>query len=93
MDIVLSSHPHPRELVPLRDRLLAALAEGAPLLRAEAVAHLPLSFVQLLMAASRAAAARGTVLRVVNPSFAFLFAFEALGVDPGEGPFQLEYGA
>lgn len=94
MPIKLSERPHPRDLPQVRSDLLAAIAARAnPDLDAADVGQLPLAWVQLLIAAARSARAQGLSLTIVNPSFGFLFSFEALGLRPEPDLFTLEYTA
>lgn len=92
MPLKLPERPHPRDLAPARNDMLAVLAAN-PVLEIDAadVAQLPLAWVQLLISAAKSAKALHREITILNPSFAFLFAFEALGLKPESDLFTLEY--
>ncbi|MCO4055746.1 MAG: STAS domain-containing protein [Bosea sp.] len=92
MTLTLAEKPHPRELPPFCAAALARLNQGEALrIDAMQVAQLPLAWIQALVAASREAEQRGQGVTIINPSFAFLFSFEAIGLQPENGLFTLEY--
>jgi len=92
MPLVLPERPHPRELPAFRNAMIDALeTTGGVRIDAGQAAQLPIAWMQLLVSASREAAARGVKVTVLNPSFAFLFSFEAVGLEPEPDLFTLEY--
>jgi hypothetical protein len=92
MMLSLPDKPLARELPAFRLSLLDQIesSDGIRLNAAE-VTGLPLPWIQVLIAASAEARGLGRVVTVVNPSFAFLFSFEALGLQPAPDLFNLEY--
>jgi anti-anti-sigma regulatory factor len=75
----------------LRAALLAAQPLADARLDASQVARLPLPAIQVLLAAVHEAGAAGGRLTVLDPSFAFTLAFEALGLGGDDEPFNVEY--
>jgi STAS domain len=92
MMLTLPDKPLARELPAFRQALLDQLTtpDGIRLDAAE-VNSLPLPWMQVLIAASLEARGLGQAMTVFNPSFAFLFSFEALGLQPAPDLFNLEY--
>ncbi|MCU0885234.1 MAG: STAS domain-containing protein [Beijerinckiaceae bacterium] len=92
MPLLLPERPHPRDLPAFQSAMIEALEsdDGIRIDAGQAV-QLPLAWLQLLVSAARTAQARGASVTVLNPSFAFLFSFEALGLDPERDFFTLEY--
>jgi hypothetical protein len=92
MTLQLAEKPQPRELPSFCAAALSRLDEGEALrIDAMQVAQLPLAWIQALVATCREAERRGQGVTVLNPSFAFLFSFEAIGLQPENGLFTLEY--
>lgn len=92
MSLTLPERPQTRAMGAFRVSALEYLSVGSPLtIQASAVNQLPLAWMQLLIATSKEAALRGSSVTIVNPSFAFLFSFEALGLQPEQDLFTLEY--
>lgn len=59
---------------------------------ASAIASLPIGYVQLLLSAAKTARASGRAIKLLNPSFPCLFAFESVGIAPDQGLFDIGYG-
>ncbi len=93
MPIILPEKPQMRDAAAFRAAALEAIEAGRLTIDGSAVTSLPLCWVQLLASAARSAAARGSPVVALNPSFAFLFCFEAIGIDAEAELFQLEYAA
>jgi hypothetical protein len=92
MSLNLNDRPQARDMGPFREQALAVLERGDPLsIDAGQAGPLPLAWIQLLIATAREARLRGVAVTVVNPTFAFLFSFEALGLQPDQGLFKLEF--
>ena len=92
MPLLLPERPHPRDLPVFRAAMIDALeTTGGIRIDAGHATQLPLAWMQLLVSASREAAMRDVSVTVLNPSFAFLFSFEAVGLDPEHDLFTLEY--
>jgi hypothetical protein len=93
MNLTLPDKPKSKELSAFQKAALERLGTGQPLsVNAGDVSQLPLAWIQMLVATSREAALRGSSVTIINPSFAFLFSFEALGLQPEQDLFTLEYG-
>lgn len=87
--IALGESPDAREL---HRNLLAAVAEGGEVrLDASEVKRMPAGCIQLLAAARAELAPLGRKLVVLNPSFPFGIAFEALGFEGESELFTVEY--
>lgn len=92
MPLLLPERLHPRDLANFRSEALSCVASGESLaIDAGQSPQLPLAWIQLLVSAVREAASRGLTVTILNPTFAFLFSFEALGLQPETDLFKLEY--
>jgi hypothetical protein len=91
-DLALPERPSLPELRPFVAAALSKLGEGCGLaIDASLVSRLPLPWLQALVSASREAALTGQKVTILNPTFAFLFSFEAVGLKPEPDLFQLEF--
>ncbi len=94
MSLSLPENPRTRDLAGFRAAILERTRAGAPVvIEADKVTQLPLAWVQLLVSAAGEARGKGLGMSILNPSFAFLFAFELVGIAPEPDHFKLEYGA
>lgn len=92
MDLSLAERPQARDLAAFRAQALGLMESGQDLtIQAGEAGQLPLAWLQLLISAAKEAASRGVSVTIVNPNFAFLFSFEALGLQPERGLFKLEF--
>jgi hypothetical protein len=90
----LPKRPQARDMPAFRARALELFDSGLPVsIHAGAASGLPLAWIQLLIATAREAALRGTAVTIINPTFGFLFSFEALGLQPEQNLFTLEFAA
>jgi anti-anti-sigma regulatory factor len=90
--ILLDSTPRLQGLDAFKAAMLAGNpAEPLPAVDARDVTDLPIAWVQVLLAAAQEARLRGGQLTILNPSFAFAFAFEALGLESEGGLFTVDY--
>ncbi|MGL4441112.1 MAG: hypothetical protein ACRCUE_17775 [Bosea sp. (in: a-proteobacteria)] len=88
----LPERPQARDMAAFRTTALDLFERGQPVsINAGNAGQLPLAWMQLLIATAREARLRSTSVTIINPTFGFLFSFEALGLQPEQDLFTLEF--